>query len=346
MTVFDPQALQTEIATINNQTQDPAVFSDYEKLNQLNKKLKVLNGELEAFRAVEENLQNLQEMAEILVEEPDEVLVGNLNQELFALNKQMDHLYLNVLLGEKHDSANAIVKVHSGAGGTEACDWAGMLFRMYQMWSDKNDFTLNVYDVVDGDGAGYKTVTFEVKGLNAYGYLKGETGVHRLVRISPFDANKRRHTSFASVEVMPEIENDNEITIDPNDIRIDTYRASGAGGQHVNKTDSAIRITHFPSGIVVTCQNERSQLQNRETAMMLLKSKLLVLKHEEQEKQAKNLKGEQKKIEWGSQIRSYVFCPYTMVKDHRTEHETSNVDAVMNGQLDEFIVAYLKWWNE
>ena len=263
-------------------------------------------------------------------------------QLLDKLDQDIDALNVKTLLSGEYDANNALLKIHSGAGGTESCDWVSMLFRMYKMYAEKNGYRVSILDSIDGDGAGFKSITFEVIGDRAYGYLKGEMGVHRLVRISPFDANKRRHTSFASVEVMPEIENDTDVEINSEDLKIDTYRSGGAGGQHVNTTDSAIRITHLPTNIVVTCQNERSQIQNREKAMQMLKSKLVALKLEEQQRQANALKGDAKKIEWGSQIRSYVFCPYTMVKDHRTGYETSNLDAVMNGKIDAFIEEQLK----
>ena len=249
------------------------------------------------------------------------------------------------MLSGDYDLNNAYVKIHSGAGGTEACDWAGMLQRMYQMFADKNGFKWSITDKIDGDGAGVKSVTLKVVGDNAYGYLKSEMGVHRLVRISPFDANKRRHTSFASVEVMPEINQDVEIEIRPEDLKVDVYRSGGAGGQHVNTTDSAVRITHLPTGIIVACQQERSQLKNREMAMEMLKSKLLALELDKKMQESLALKGDAKKIEWGSQIRSYVFCPYTMVKDHRTNYETSDVYGVMDGNIKEFIFEFLKLIN-
>ena len=251
-------------------------------------------------------------------------------------------MYLSTLFKGKYDKLNAILTLHSGAGGTEACDWTEMLYRMYICYVEKRGYTLTELDRLEGDGAGIKSVSFKVEGENAYGYLKAEKGIHRLVRISPFDANKRRHTSFASLEVMPEIEDNEEIKINMEELRIDTYRASGAGGQHVNKTDSAIRITHIPTGIVVSCQNERSQTQNREMAMKMLVSKLLEKREAERLERDQDIKGEIKKIEWGSQIRSYVFCPYTMVKDHRTGYETGDVQSVMNGNIHEFITDYLK----
>lgn len=279
-----------------------------------------------------------------LAEEQDQTgMEAEFSTMVADLGQKVEQLYVQSLLSGKYDQNNVIMKLHSGAGGTESCDWVAMVYRMYRMYCSKHNFGLSVIDEQAGDETGYKSVTFKVTGDNAYGYLKGEHGVHRLVRISPFDANKRRHTSFLSVEVMPEIENDEDIVIEDKDIRIDTYRASGAGGQHINKTDSAIRITHFPTGIVVTCQNERSQIKNREMAFHVLKSKLLALKWEEEQKEAQKLKGEERKIEWGSQIRSYVFCPYTMVKDHRTKYETSNIQAFMNGELDDCIACYLKY---
>ena len=277
------------------------------------------------------------------VESTDQKAISFVNDKLAELEKSVDALYVSTLLSGKYDKNNAILKIHSGAGGTESCDWVQMLYRMYVMWAKNNNYKVELIDSLDGDGAGLKSVTFLVVGFNAYGYLKSENGVHRLVRISPFDANKRRHTSFASVEVMPEVEDDNSVEIKDDEIRVDTFRSSGAGGQHVNKTDSAIRITHIPTGIVVTCQNERSQIQNRETAMKILVSKLVALKEEENRKNAQKLKGESKKIEWGSQIRSYVFCPYTMVSDHRTGLKLSNVEAVMNGEIQPLILEYLKW---
>ena len=254
----------------------------------------------------------------------------------------MESAKIETLLSGKYDGYDAIVTLHAGAGGTEACDWTDMLWRMYKMYGEKNDWKIKVLDSLDGDGAGLKSITFEVCGENAYGFLKCEKGVHRLVRISPFDANARRHTSFASVEVMPKIEEKPDIEIKPEDLKIDTYRSSGAGGQHVNKTESAIRITHIPTGIVVACQNERSQLQNREVAMQMLYSKLVEMQEAKEMEEMAAVRGEIKKIEWGSQIRSYVFCPYTLVKDHRTGYEEPNIQSVMDGNIQEFINEYLK----
>ena len=259
------------------------------------------------------------------------------------LKSDIEEFEINLLLDGEYDMNNAIVTIHSGAGGTEACDWADMLYRMYLRWCNLKGYKASELDFMEGDSVGVKSVTFLVEGINAYGYLKSEKGVHRLVRISPFDANKKRHTSFASVEVVPEVDENVEVEINPADIRIDTYRASGAGGQHVNMTDSAVRITHFPSGIVVTCQKERSQLSNRETAMKMLKSKLLELEIKKKEEEMKKIQGEQSDIGWGNQIRSYVFQPYALVKDHRTNTEIGNVKAVMDGSIDDFINSYLRW---
>ncbi len=273
--------------------------------------------------------------------EDDESLEKDLQARLENVKTELEDFKIETLLSGKYDELNAIVTLHSGAGGTEAQDWTQMLFRMYSMYAEKRGYDVSVLDELPGDEAGIKSITFLVSGENAYGYLKCEKGVHRLVRISPFDAGARRHTSFASVEVMPEIESSPEIEIKPEDLKVDTYRSSGAGGQHINKTESAIRITHIPTGIVVSCQTERSQIQNRETAMKMLYSKLAEKKEEEEMAKLSQIKGEIKKIEWGSQIRSYVFCPYTLVKDHRTGYETSNIEDVMNGNIQPFINDYL-----
>lgn len=272
----------------------------------------------------------------------DESILLEVEGELSAVEKTVEEMRLSALLRGKYDKLNALMTLHAGAGGTEACDWTEMLYRMYILYAEKNGFTITELDRLEGDEAGIKSVSFKIEGDCAYGYLKAEKGVHRLVRISPFDSNARRHTSFASLEVMPEIEDDSEIKVNPEEIRVDTFRASGAGGQHINKTDSAIRITHIPTGIVVACQNERSQTQNREMAMKMLISKLLEKREAERLERDQDIKGEIKKIEWGSQIRSYVFCPYTLVKDHRTGFETGDVGSVMNGNIQGFINDYLK----
>ena len=269
-------------------------------------------------------------------------LFEELKSSLKHFEKECENLKILALLSGKYDNYDAIVNIHAGAGGTEAQDWVQMLFRMYSMYAEKNGFKIKVLDVLDGDEAGIKNINFVISGDNAYGYLKAEKGIHRLVRISPFDANARRHTSFASVEVMPELEEAEDIEIKPDDLKFDTFRASGAGGQHVNKTESAIRITHIPTGIVVACQTERSQIQNKERAMKMLYSKLAEKQEREQLDELLSIKGSIKKIEWGSQIRSYVFCPYTLVKDHRTGYETSDVQAVMDGEIQDFILAYLQ----
>ena len=269
------------------------------------------------------------------------MFLEELNRDITTFSNYVEEKYLETLLNGKYDENNAIITIHSGAGGTESQDWANMLFRMYSRYSERSKFKLNVLDVQEGDIVGIKSITFLVEGVNAYGYLSCEKGVHRLVRISPFDSGARRHTSFASVEVLPEIEDDEEILIRPEDLKIDTFRSSGAGGQHVNKTESAIRITHIPTGIVVACQTERSQIQNKENCLKMLRSKLAEKKEQEENQKIKDLQGDLKKIEWGSQIRSYVFWPYTLVKDHRSDFESTNVQAVMDGDLQDFINAYL-----
>ncbi len=301
-----------------------------------------MRSKVNAFDKAEKAINDTLEVIELAEEENDESLFEDIEKELETAETDIEEMRLQTLLRGKYDSLNAIMTLHAGAGGTEACDWVSMLYRMYNRYAERHGYVTTELDRLEGDEAGIKSVSFKVEGENAYGYLKAEKGVHRLVRISPFDANARRHTSFASLEVMPEIEDSEEIKINPEDLKVDTYRSSGAGGQHINKTESAIRITHLPTGIVVSCQNERSQIQNREQAMKMLMSKLVERKEEEMLKEAQEIKGEIKKIEWGSQIRSYVFCPYTMVKDHRTGCETGNVNAVMDGDLDAFIVDYLK----
>lgn len=334
--------LRQEIVNITNSLNDSTVYTNISLSTSFNKKLKVLNEKLALVDYFEKALNDVNEFILLLENEEDETLLDDCNKELNKLDNELNKFYLQTLLSGEYDLNNCVLKIHSGAGGTEACDWVEMLYRMYKMYCDKKGFKCNLINYLDGDGAGYKSVTLQIEGEFAYGYLKGESGVHRLVRISPFDANKRRHTSFASVEVMPEIEEDSDIELDQNDLKIDTYRSSGAGGQHVNTTDSAVRITHIPTGVVVTCQNERSQIKNRETALKILKSKLILMKLSQQKDSIKELKGEEKKIEWGSQIRSYVFCPYKLVKDNRTNYETSNLDDVMNGNLENFVLEYLK----
>lgn len=300
-----------------------------------------MKAKVETYEKLLSDLEDLKVLNELGIEEQDESVIPEVKQELERLKDAYGKLKLETLLNGLYDRNNAIMTLHAGAGGTEAQDWVQMLLRMYTRWAEDHDYEVRTLDYLDGDEAGIKSVTIQIIGENAYGYLRSEKGVHRLVRISPFDASGRRHTSFASVDVMPELDDEIEVEIRPEDLKIDTYRSSGAGGQHVNKTESAVRITHIPTGIVVSCQNERSQIQNRETAMKMLKAKLLELKEREQKEKIEDLKGVQMDIAWGSQIRSYVFCPYTMVKDHRTNYETGDVDAVMDGDLDKFIHAYL-----
>ncbi len=313
-----------------------------EKSKQIARKISALRTKTTAFEKAEKAIADTLEVIELAEEENDESLFDEIEKELVTAEEDIEEMRLQTLLRGKYDASNAIMTLHSGAGGTESCDWVSMLYRMYLRYCERHGYKTTELDRLDGDEAGIKSVSFSVEGENAYGYLKAEKGVHRLVRISPFDSNARRHTSFASIEVMPEIEDSEEIKINPEDLKVDTYRSSGAGGQHVNKTESAIRITHIPTGIIVACQNERSQVQNREQAMKMLMGKLVERRESEMMKEAAEIKGEIKKIEWGSQIRSYVFCPYTMVKDHRTGCETGNVTAVMDGDLDAFIVDYLK----
>jgi peptide chain release factor 2 len=301
--------------------------------------LKDLVGE---FTDLNDTYENLEVTYELLKEEPDEDFQKELVQEVKELTKKLNQFELQLLLNEPYDKNNAILELHPGAGGTESQDWGSMLLRMYTRWAEKKGFKVETLDYLPGEEAGIKSVTLLIKGHNAYGYLKAEKGVHRLVRISPFDASGRRHTSFVSVEVMPEFNEDIEIEVRSEDIKVDTYRSSGAGGQHVNTTDSAVRITHIPTGIVVTCQSERSQIKNREKAMKMLKAKLYQKKLEEQQQELAQLRGEQKEIGWGNQIRSYVFHPYSLVKDHRTGVEVGNVQSVMDGEIDPFIDAFLR----
>lgn len=340
---FDVANKEKELAELEKQTTQNEFWSDAENSSKVLKKITSLKNKVNNFKKVKSELDNLVDMNGLLQLEEDEELTKELLHNTFELKKEIDKLEITTLLSGKYDINNAIITIHPGAGGTEAQDWAEMLYRMYTRWANANGYEVKELDYLDGEEAGLKSVTFLVSGDYSYGYLKGEMGVHRLVRISPFDAGGRRHTSFASVEVLPEIAEDIEVDINPDDLRIDTYRASGAGGQHVNKTSSAIRITHIPTNIVVACQSERSQIQNRETAMKMLKSKLINLKEKEQKEKIEDLKGVQMDIAWGSQIRSYVFCPYTLVKDHRTNYEVGNVQAVMDGDLNGFMDAYLKY---
>ena len=321
----------------------PGFWDDPERSNQKMKELKNLKdtvGECDKLSTQYDDILTLIDMG---YEENDESLIPEIRGELDEFIREFDELRIGTLLSGEYDKNNAILKLNAGAGGTESCDWCGMLYRMYTRWAERKGFTIEVLDYLDGDEAGIKSVTLQVNGLNAYGYLKSEKGVHRLVRISPFNAQGKRQTSFVSLDVMPDIEGDLDVDIDEKDLRIDTYRSSGAGGQHINKTSSAIRITHIPTGTVVQCQNERSQFQNKDKAMQMLKAKLYLLKKEANAEKLSDIRGEVKEIGWGNQIRSYVLQPYTLVKDHRTDVETGNVDAVLDGGLDIFINGYLKW---
>lgn len=323
---------------------EPTFWDNQERANSIIQETNQLKEVVDGFNKIRDQVDDIEVTFELLAEEHDADLEQEVDEAIEAVQKEAEDYELNLLLSEEHDDADAILELHPGAGGTEAQDWAEMLLRMYQRFSEHEGFKVETLDYQSGDEAGVKSVTISVKGPFAYGMLKGEKGVHRLVRISPFDSSGRRHTSFVSCEVTPQFE-DSEIDIEINtdDISIDTYRSSGAGGQHVNTTDSAVRITHHPSGIVVTCQNERSQIKNRETAMKMLKSKLYQLELERQQEELAKIKGKQKEIGWGSQIRSYVFHPYSLVKDHRTNYEVGNTDKTMNGDLGPFIDAYLRW---
>ena len=322
--------------------EEPGFWDDPERSQKAMKELKHLKDTVEQYRTLETAYEDVEVLIEMGYEENDPELIPEVEEALDQFIKDFEDLKISTLLSEEYDQNNAILTLHAGAGGTEACDWTGMLFRMYSRWAEKKGYSTEVLDYLDGDEAGIKAVTLQINGENAYGYLKSEKGIHRLVRISPFNANGKRQTSFASCEVMPEIEEDLDVQINDEDLRIDTYRSSGAGGQHVNKTSSAIRITHLPTGIVVQCQNERSQHMNKDKAMQMLKARLYMLKQQENEEKVSGIRGEVKDINFGSQIRSYVMQPYKLVKDHRTGEEVSNVDAVMDGYIDPFINAYLK----
>ena len=339
---FDISKLEVELSNLEKQTLEEGFWSDTTKSTIILARVKTLKNKCNTYSKIAQELENLIDLTELVALEKDEQMAKEILKNTELIQKELEKFELSTLLSGKYDKNNAIVTLHPGAGGTESQDWAEMLYRMYTRWATKNDFQVQELDYLEGDEAGLKSVTFEVIGENAYGYMKCEKGVHRLVRISPFDAGGRRHTSFASLEVLPEITDDVELDINPDDIKMDVYRASGAGGQHVNKTSSAVRLTHIPTGVVVACQTERSQFQNKDMAMKMLKSKLLDLKEREQKETIAELKGEQRDIAWGSQIRSYVFCPYTLVKDHRTNYEVGNVEAVMNGEIDGFIEACLK----
>ena len=321
----------------------PNFWDDVEGSQKKMKELKSLKDDVEVYAQLEEKYEEIETLIEMGEEENDPDLVTETDEAMTEFEQTFEKIRIKTLLSEEYDKDNAILSLHAGAGGTESCDWCEMLYRMYTRWANDKGFTVEVLDSLDGDEAGIKSITFQVNGENAYGYLKSEKGVHRLVRISPFNAAGKRQTSFVSCDVMPDIEEDLDIEVKDEDIRIDTYRSSGAGGQHINKTSSAIRITHYPTGIVVTCPNERSQHMNKDKAMQMLKAKLYLLKQQENAQKAADIRGEVTEIGWGNQIRSYVMQPYTMVKDHRTGVETGNVDSVLDGKIDIFMNGYLKW---
>ncbi len=340
---FDVAAKTEVILKLEERTADPAFWEDADKAQKVIQELKQLRDEVDPFRNFAELLDDLELTMTLAQEEDDEALFAEAEKKSQQMLLQIDRLELELLFRGRYDAHSAIISIHPGAGGTESQDWAAMLVRMYTRWGERKNYQVEVLELLPGDEAGIKSATLLVKGKNAYGSLKAERGVHRLVRISPFDAAKRRHTSFASLDVLPEVEEeDQEVVITPDDLKIDTYRASGAGGQHVNKTDSAVRITHLPSGIVVQCQNERSQHSNRDRAMKILRARLADLHERQKAEELAGLRGELKEISWGSQIRSYVFQPYTLVKDHRTGVEAGNIEAVMDGDLDQFIESYLR----
>ena len=334
--------LQEELAELREEMNVPEFWNDLERSTSVNRKVSQIENKLNRVKRLNERADDIEAMLMLLKEDPDEDMGAECEAELVSLAEDADALELETLMRGEYDNCNAVLSLHAGAGGTEAQDWTSMLYRMYTRYCERHGFKVTVNDILDGDEAGLKSVTFQVEGDNAYGFLRSERGVHRLVRISPFDSNARRHTSFSSLDVAPILEGDQDFEINMDEVRIDTYRAGGAGGQHVNRTASAVRMTHIPTGIVAQCQNERSQIQNREVCLRILKSRLLELKQREREEQMSDIKGEMKKIEWGSQIRSYVFQPYTMVKDHRTSYESGNVDDVMDGNIDGFITAFLK----
>lgn len=340
--LFDLDHKKARIAELEAQMADPTFWDNQNQAQSVIQETNGLKSYVDSFEGIQETLENLEVSYELVKEENDQELFEDLQSELQAFKEEVNKFELQLLLNGPYDANNAILELHPGAGGTESQDWASMLLRMYQRWADSHSFSVETIDYLPGEEAGVKSVTLLIKGHNVYGYLKAEKGVHRLVRISPFDSSGRRHTSFVSCDVTPELSDDVDIDIKTEDLKIDTYRASGAGGQHVNTTDSAVRITHLPTNIIVTCQNERSQIKNREQAMKMLKSKLYQLEIEKQQQELDDIRGEQMEIGWGSQIRSYVFHPYSMVKDHRTNIETGNTQAVMDGELDMFIDGYLR----
>ena len=340
---LDLEHKEPRITELDKSMEEPGFWDDPERSTKTVREAKNLKDTVDGYKHLEQQYEDIQVMIEMGYEENDPAMIPEIQEMLDEFVKELEELRTKTLLSGEYDGCNAILKLNAGAGGTEAMDWCSMLYRMYQRWADKKGFTTEVLDFLDGDEAGLKSITLQVNGENAYGYLKSEKGVHRLVRISPFNAAGKRQTSFVSCDVMPDIEEDLDVEINPDDLRIDTYRSSGAGGQHINKTSSAIRITHLPTGIVVQCQNERSQFQNKDKAMQMLKAKLYLLKQQENAEKLSDIRGDVKDINFGNQIRSYVMQPYTLVKDHRTNAENGNVNAVMDGDIDLFISAYLKW---
>lgn len=340
---FDLAGIRERTKELEEKMLADGFWDDPEAAQKVNQELKSLKAKAARMDKLTGDFEDMQVMIELGIEENSEEMVREVTEMLADFEREIESLRVETLLNGEFDRGSAIVSLHAGAGGTESCDWASMLYRMYCRWAENKDFQVEVLDYLDGEEAGIKSVTFQINGENAYGYLQAEKGVHRLVRISPFDASGRRHTSFASCDVLPDVEADSDIEIKEEEIRVDTYRASGAGGQHINKTDSAIRITHLPTGIVVQCQNERSQHKNKERAIKMLKAKLYEIKEREHLERIQDIRGEMKDIGWGSQIRSYVMHPYSLVKDHRTNEETGNVDKVMDGYIDLFINAYLIW---
>ena len=340
---LDLENKERRITELDKSMEEPGFWDDPERSTKTVREAKNLKDTVDGYKHLEQQYEDIQVMIEMGYEENDPAMIPEIQEMLDEFVKELEELRTKTLLSGEYDGCNAILKLNAGAGGTEAMDWCSMLYRMYQRWADKKGFTTEVLDFLDGDEAGLKSITLQVNGENAYGYLKSEKGVHRLVRISPFNAAGKRQTSFVSCDVLPDIEEDLDVEINPDDLRIDTYRSSGAGGQHINKTSSAIRITHLPTGIVVQCQNERSQFQNKDKAMQMLKAKLYLLKQQENAEKLSDIRGDVKDINFGNQIRSYVMQPYTLVKDHRTNAENGNVNAVMDGDIDLFISAYLKW---
>ena len=338
---LDIEHKEAKIAELEYKMGEPTFWDDPVEAQKINQELNDVKISTDKYKAIRAKYGDAETLWEMGIEEKDESLEQDVKNEIAALREDLESLQLEVMLSGEYDGNNAYLELHAGAGGTEAQDWTQMLLRMYGRWAERHGFSVETQDLLPGDEAGVKSVTLFIRGHNAYGFLKSEKGVHRLVRISPFDSNARRHTSFAACDVMPEIDDAVAVDVNMDDVKVDTYRASGAGGQHINKTSSAVRMTHLPTGIVVQCQNERSQLQNREQCLKMLRAKLFELEEEKREKEIAKLEGDQQKIEWGSQIRSYVFQPYTMVKDHRTNEETGNVQAVMDGAIDSFIRAFL-----